>query len=689
MYISLVRGGKNHEITYVNLVEAYRDDKGQKRSRVIERFGRLDVLEKDDPDYLEKLKAQYKDESDAKKKATTKKRLDAAANEIASGQAPNANANTPMPSLHYGHYPLQRIWKDDLQLDRKLNYLQQSCYKKAAFQINKSACFMACMKVMDPGSVRFAFDSKDDFLGDPAKDLTLDSLYETLSILKDNKDDLFKWINKRMDERFSPDRATLVFYDVTNAYFETMMTDAESDTPQDDFAERVQKAAEQMRDDGRLSEDCFDTSGLVIPDALPEAFWEEDANNRLKYLRMRGPSKEHRTDLPIVSIALVIDRNGFPMDFEVFSGNASEYKTMRPAIRKLQEKYHIKDAVVVADRGLNSVENLQMLKDLGLGFLVAQKVTNFPSKIEADMLDLTKYKPFSESDETAGKYRVINDWKKTGKDGRTINCMMVLTYNEKRRRRDDKILDIYAEIAEKKAASGASIGARKTGWASIAKLDGDTDRKVLGVDQAALTRKRKYSGFAAVVYDEAETELDKDGVAKRTLSGRDVACVYPHLNRIEDAFRVMKSNLGLRPMYVRTSDHIRGHITVCVLALLLCRLLQHRLNEQKTPLSINEICYALQSATVAPITLSKEQASFCLVGGLNRVRKDREQLTTAQIQQKLKDGEIKQTNMPDIMTAAGLKPLTRVMSLSELATALRVRFPTVENAIPELRQDLV
>ena len=56
-------------------------------------------------------------------------------------------------------------------------------------------------------------------------------------------------------------------------------------------------------------------------------------------MRMRGPSKEHRSDLPLVSIALVIDKNGFPMDFEVFKGNSSEYRTMESTIRKLKDKY--------------------------------------------------------------------------------------------------------------------------------------------------------------------------------------------------------------------------------------------------------------------------------------------------------------------------------------------------------------
>lgn len=69
---------------------------------------------------------------------------------------------------------------------------------------------------------------------------------------------------------------------------------------------------------------------------------------------MRGPSKKHRFDLPLVSVAMVIDRNGFPMDVCVYSGNSSEFKTMKNSIEALKKKYEIGSSIVVADRGLNS-----------------------------------------------------------------------------------------------------------------------------------------------------------------------------------------------------------------------------------------------------------------------------------------------------------------------------------------------
>ena len=90
--------------------------------------------------------------------------------------------------------------------------------------------------------------------------------------------------------------------------------------------------------------------------------------------------KEHRSDLPLVSIALVIDEFGFPLDYEIYSGCSSEFNTMKQSIDNLKNRYGIKDAVIVADRGLNSVANLKMLQDMKFGFLVAQKISNLSSE---------------------------------------------------------------------------------------------------------------------------------------------------------------------------------------------------------------------------------------------------------------------------------------------------------------------
>lgn len=698
MYIAVMYSGKNKKNAYVKLIEAYRED-GVKKNRVIKTFGRLDELTKKDPKAVEKLKAQYSEQRQAKKKATVEARLESARRVLAITNTPeNEPALSPAPLLHYGHYPLWQIWDEDLALTRKIDYLQKNSGSRAKFSFNDIARHMACLKVMDPSSVLFSYGHKDDFVGDPLQDVSLGNCYKTLGFLKEHKDQIFQWINRRMDAKFGANRATMVFYDVTNVYFETALTDAEKDYTQADFGERIQAAADRMREDGLLGDECFDEEGFVIPKKLPFSFWTEDDNDKLQYLRMRGPSKEHRTDLPLVSVALVIDQNGLPMDFEVYAGNASEFKTMQPSIRKLKEKYHIENAVVVADRGLNSVANLKMLQDLDLGFLVAQKVTNLGAELTQQMFDLSGYSAFDPQNPEKGKYRIIPNWKKSGVNGETVDCMLVLTYNEKRKHRDDKILDVMVEIVNKKAASGAKLGPGKSGWASIALTDKKPDCSVIGVDEKALEKRRRYSGFAAVVYEDSPSTKkslnpeaqESDGQEtnnvekKRILSGRDVAAQYPQLNRIEDSFRVMKNHLGLRPMFVRTSDHIRGHIAVCCLSLLMIRLVQERLRKNQICLSIPEICTTLSGACVAALKIG-ENVMFCHVGHHANVRKGREKLSTQEILALLQAGKIKTSHIPDLMKACGLNPLMRLNTLQDLGTCLRKRFSKPQDAIPILR----
>ncbi len=698
MYVSLFKSGKR---TYVKLVEAYRKD-GVKKTRVIKTFGRLDELIKMDPQALEKLKAQYSENREAKKKATIEANLETAQRALSiSNETDKKFAESPTPMLHYGHCLLERVWDEDLGLTQKIEYIQNKSDTRVKFRFNDVARHMACLKVMDPSSVLYGFGHKDDFLGDPLRDVSLDNCYETLGFLKENKDELFRWINTKLDAKFGKGRATMVFYDVTNVYFETPLTDAEKDYEQADFGDRVQAAAEEMKAAGDLTDDCFDEDGMVIPEKLPQSFWDIDDNDRLQYLRMRGPSKEHRTDLPLVSIALVIDQNGYAMDFEVYAGNASEFKTMKPSIKKLKEKYDIQNAVVVADRGLNSVANLKMLQELDLGFLVAQKVTNLSADIREKMFDLSRYTPFDPKDPASGKYQVIPNWQKTGFNGECVDCMLLLTFNEKRKRRDDKILDVMVDIVNKKAAAGAKIGPKKSGWAAIALTDKNADCPVLGVDEAVLAKKRKYSGFAAVVYEDSpstakalnpaateetttEETVTEDKEKQRMLSGRSVAAQYPRLNRIEDSFRVMKSNLGLRPMFVRNSDHVRGHITVCCLALLMVRLLQHRLEVQGTPMSVTEICTALNGACVSAMAYD-DRVMFCHTGHQANVRKGRERMLTKDLIALIQEGKIKTALIPDLMRACDLKPLPRMGSLKELGSCLHRRFLTPKDAIPEVR----
>lgn len=460
MFITVQKYGKNKKNVYVKLVEGYRNEEGKPRYRVIQNFGRLDAMLAKDPQALEKLKAQYSEAREAKKIATANQRYqDVQA--VLSVKAQEKDY-LPFPNLLYGHYVLKKLWDDELCLKRKLEYIQRT--SKIQYDLNAAVSYLTFLKATDPASVLYCFETKDRFLGDPARDLTLDALYKSYDVIKENKDDLLAWTNDHLDQLYGKDRASIIFYDVTNAYFETAMTDAEKGYEDKDFQDNLTAMAYEALAAGLIGSNCFDVDGNVIAENLPESFLDAVAEEKIQYLRMRGPSKEHRFDLPLVSIALVVDKNGIPIDFEVFAGNASEFKTMPKAINSMKRKYNVKNVIVVADRGLNSASNLQMLLDNDMGFLVAQKVTQFDAKTQKAMFDPEGYQPIEKDDPEAGRYKVIDNWPKVNRDtGEVIPVKLVLTYNEKRKLRDEAILEVWKQIVEKKMSKGAKVGPRKTG----------------------------------------------------------------------------------------------------------------------------------------------------------------------------------------------------------------------------------
>ena len=232
MYVVKFGKGKN---VYVRLMEGYRDSQGRPRNRVVQNLGRYDDLIKDDPDAFEKLKAQYRVKGQVKKQATQQARQTEIARVLAL-QSDNCTSTAPLPLLSYGHYVLKQIWDEDLALGRKISYLQKT-QTNILFDVNAAISFMSFMKVLDPCSVLGSLSDKDNFIGDPAAEITLDDFYHSLSFLKQYKDDLMQWVNRQMDKKFGKSRASMVFYDVTNAYFESAMTDAERGYEQVDFVE--------------------------------------------------------------------------------------------------------------------------------------------------------------------------------------------------------------------------------------------------------------------------------------------------------------------------------------------------------------------------------------------------------------------------------------------------------------------
>lgn len=607
---------------YLHVVEVTKGTDGKRHQKIIKTYGNYDKAIAADPDIVSKLKAEYN-------VLTLAERAKNAINQISEAVTLGDKTEQAEPNkdgdldrsigLNYGYLVLRRIWNDDLKLDYKLKYLQANGRAKRC-NFEDIAFYLSAIRLIEPSSHHSAYKKRINFINEPlVSETSLADVYSTLDFVNEHKDSIFEFVHHRMNKVFN--RETLmVFYDCTNIYFETSFDDKQK------LFRSILK--EVIRKQAQSTESNLDTLEFLssnpetIDQALTKLISLVDDNS---CFRMRGMSKEHRYDLPLVSIALVIDSMGIPIDFQIFPGNVSEFNTMPPVIKRLVERYGVTRAIVVADRGLNSNANLCMLQENGLGFVVAQKVSNLKPEYEQAMLDLKNgYKPFTalmqaeaqldedESDLVFKRVPYTREVVITTPDGlkkkQTLDCEIVFNFSKKRQIRDLAQLDndvAQAIAAIKSKKDMTPVGG--AGWRSIVISDNDSDQQpnaagkktrkrtiyhAHSLDEKVIENRKKLAGFAAVVCSKAEENLE--GITDEQVLGS-----YHKLVKIEECFRILKSNLSIRPVYVWTRAHICGHITICVLALILSRILEFKLDRAGYKLSIDQIQEGLNSTVLA------------------------------------------------------------------------------------------
>ena len=242
---------------------------------------------------------------------------------------------------------------------------------------------------------------------------------------------------------------------------------------------------------------------------------------------------------------------------------------------------------MIANLGLNSVSNLTMLQEKGLGFIVAQKVTNLGRKATEDILS----EDGMTVTESGSKTKLVSDFEKTGPKGTSIKCDMLVSWNPEREARDLAVLAHDRELPEKAVEKNEEIKKVSRVWQALVVTEGKTP-KAKSVNETAYEKRKKLCGHSAVVW---RSPPDPPG----SITRESTAGVYHRQVRIEECFRIMKSDLSLRPMYARTAEHIRGHFLCCVLALVILRLIERRSKENGDKLSPGRICAALQDAQCA------------------------------------------------------------------------------------------
>lgn len=296
----------------------------------------------------------------------------------------------------------------------------------------------------------------------------------------------------------------------------------------------------------------------------------------------RGFCKEHRPN-PIVQMGLLMDSEGLPVTYELFSGNTNDCETLMPLLQDVRQQYNIGRFIVVADKGLNTSNNTAMALAKGDGYIYAQSILKANAELKAFCLDEDGYQHLG-SPEAGFKYRIrhraqnITHRKCRGKMVSVdIDEKQVLFYSEKyakqaREQRQEVINKALNLIASpSKAAAAASYGASKY----IKGIDYDKatgeilkTAEYVYLDEKKIEEEAQFDGYYALV----TSELD--------MPEQEVIEHYRGLWKIEESFRLTKSDLEARPVYVSLEEHINAHFLTCFIALLFTRLIQLKTNHQ-------------------------------------------------------------------------------------------------------------
>ena len=423
---------------------------------------------------------------------------------------------------NFGYVALSKVYHE-LEID-KLIIKSFKDRNFSEYKINNILKLLVFARCLFPDSKKSTYENKDIFF--EKTDFSLEEVYNALTYINSIKDSLQQDIYEHIQEQYKPNNE-IAFYDVTNYYFEI------------------------------------------------------DENDEL---RKKGVSKEHRPN-PIVQMGLFMDSLGLPMYHNIFEGNTNDCLTLRPMIQELQKNYNVEKVIVVADKGLNTGNNIAYNKAVGNGYVMSLSIRGADSEMKEYVLKEDGY-TYNE-DKTYKKksrfYPRTITIRKKGENGKVKETKMRVDEKQvifwsadyaKRAKMErqpaiDKAKDLIGNVQKynKKNCYGASK------YVKHLVFDKDTGEIIeaksqLSLDEEKIKEEEKYDGYYAIV----TSEMDK--------TDDEIIEIYRGLWRIEETFKVTKSELKSRPVFLSRKDHIEAHFLTCYLALVLSRVLQLKLDKK-------------------------------------------------------------------------------------------------------------
>ena len=526
----------NNGKPYLRLVQSVRitNKAGKKvpQKQVVFNLGPLDRFDDGQPDYVDRLKNSFK-----------------AGNPLIPALLPYCSSEKPAETYRFsirqgspdcfGHPKLfSHVFLERILEELGLNTFFSSYkgFSKLEYDVYGFTKLLLFGRLLNPASKAATVRQNGDYFEPLLKDFNPDNIYDTLSFIAANKDKIIRRMNTNLVKKAgrSPD---IIYYDVTNFYFE--IEDADDDL---------------LDDDGNLLE---------------------------KGQRQFGVSKEERR-LPIVQMGLFMDDDGIPIAIESFPGNTLDFLTLRPALKKNIDDLDFSRFILIADRGICNYLNLLHVLDAGNGYIVSKSLLKSPKKEQEWAYDNDGY--ITVSDNFKYKSHIV---KRTVKDEngnpRTIEEKVVVywsrKFQERSIRENKKFLDFLQKLEESpesfRVTSMQSKSLRrfmKKDYVNIKTGEAVSSSDIKGfIDFDKVAEYRKSMGYYQIVTSEL------------TMKDQDVIDKYHGLTQIEEQFRIMKGDLETRPIYVRTPEHVDAHLLICMIALVMIRIIQKRIRDNSDP----------------------------------------------------------------------------------------------------------
>ena len=532
-------------VTRLYFCESYYEN-GRTKQKCIENLGRLDELQKrfDDPvSHFKKVAEEKNAEQNTSRKTSVPIDL-------------SSTMSTSEDNLrNVGYAVLKDLYKQ-LELDK----FWKLVLRKTSIQYDLEAVFrlLVFSRILYPGSKRDTFLNKSAYFED-MDGFSLKDTYKALDVFDQYDEQLQKWIYSHSSKICERDMS-VSYFDCTNYYF----------------------------DIGRSDMDTFDDDGRPVDGKGNPA--------EIKY-RKRGPEKNHRPD-PIVEMGLLMDKDGIPLAFDLFPGNESEKVHMRPIINRVKSQFGSGRVIFVADRGLNTSDNIYFLNGDNKadhnprdGYVYGQSVRGADAEFKAWVLK-GDYKTEKLTDDDG---REVTFTHKSRIHPKTIQVNTTVPGQKKKRKKsvsiDQKQMAYYSEKYAKKQKHDRDImvarakdlikhpkkydkitAAGSGAYVQNIAFDKSTGEIIEGrelvLDEAKIAEEEKYDGYYSIVTSELK------------MSDHEMRETYRGLARIEETFKISKTEFESRPVFVWTNEHIEGHFATCFTALVLIRLLQSKLGSR-------------------------------------------------------------------------------------------------------------